>query len=112
MLLGDFLSAFRAGKELANATIWKNRTLAGNALVALFSALLAIAAGFGYRIDADRETLEALAAGVAAAVAVINSIMHVVTSARVGLPAEPPPIESGAAVNYRPEDDRDDYRLY
>ena len=72
---------------VANAATWKNRTLAVNAIVALLSALLAIAAAIGYRLDVTREELEALAAGLAALVAIGNSIMHIVTSARVGLPS-------------------------
>ncbi len=86
MLIGDFIQAFRKGKELSDATLWKNRTLVGNALVALFSALSGIAAALGYRLDLEPGTLEALGAGIAALVAVGNAIMHVVTSARVGLP--------------------------
>ena len=87
MKIADVIAAFRSGSELANAATWKNRTLAVNAIVALLSALLAIAAAIGYRLDVTREDLEALAAGLAALVAIGNSIMHIVTSARVGLPS-------------------------
>ena len=87
MKIADFIAAFRSGSELANAATWKNRTLAVNAIVALLSALLAIAAAIGYRLDVTREELEALAAGLAALVAIGNSITHIVTSARVGLPS-------------------------
>jgi len=87
MKIADVIAAFRSGSELANAATWKNRTLAVNAIVALLSALLAIAAAIGYRLDVTREELEALAAGLAALVAIGNSIMHIVTSARVGLPS-------------------------
>jgi len=87
MKISDFIAAFRSGSELANAATWKNRTLAANSIVALLSALLAIAAALGYRLDVTREELEALAAGLAALVAIGNSIMHILTSTRVGLPS-------------------------
>lgn len=89
MLLNDFIVAFRVGKELTNATTWKNRTLAVNHFILFFSAILAIAAAFGYPLNIDSTTLESLAGGVVAAVTVFNSVMHMVTSTRVGLPAKP-----------------------
>jgi hypothetical protein len=86
MLITDIMTAFRQGKELANAETWKNRAVLLNALVAFFAAALGIAKGLGYAIDIDHDTLQNLAAGVVAAVGVFNSVMHVVTSQRVGLP--------------------------
>ena len=80
-----FFTLFHQGKQLANSATWKNRTMAANALVAVLGAALAIAKGFGYDIQLDRDTLTALAAGIPAAVAFFNTVMHVITSAKVGL---------------------------
>lgn len=86
MLISDLFTAFQQGKELTNAATWKNRTVAVNTLVAFFAAVLAIAKALGYPIDIDHQTLENLATGIVAGVGVFNAIMHVVTSARIGLP--------------------------
>lgn len=99
MLLTDFLAAFRQGKELANAATWKNRTLAANALCAVLSAAVGLATFCGYRVDLDNDTLQALAGGIAALVCVVNSVMHTVTSERVGLPAS---LSDGNAGVYQP----------
>lgn len=86
MLITDIMTAFRQGKELANAQTWKNGTILLNSLVAFFAAALGIAKGLGYAIDIDHDTLQNLAAGVVAAVGVVNAIVHVVTDSRIGLP--------------------------
>lgn len=85
MLATDIWSAFQKGKELANAATWKNRGIAGNVVFGFLSASLAVAAGFGYKIDVDPDTLQAFAGGIAAAVTVVNAVLHVVTSSKVGI---------------------------
>jgi hypothetical protein len=83
-----FFQLFKEGNELANAATWKNRTIATNVCVAFFGTLLALAKNFGHDFPIDQETLASLGAGVVAAVAAINAIMHTITSARVGLPSD------------------------
>lgn len=82
-MLTDFFNAFRKGQELANPETWKNRTILLNALVALIAALGAIAKGFGYDVPVDSE---AIGGGVVGVFALINGVMQIVTSKRVGLP--------------------------
>ena len=84
----SFFIAFREGKELVHATTWKNRTLASNALVAFLGAAAVIAKGFGYDFNLDQETISAVGAGIAAFVTVGNSVMHVITSKKVGLSSD------------------------
>ena len=86
-----FFVAFRQGKALANSATWKNRTVAANALVALLGAAIAIAKGFGYDIQLDDATVSALGGGIAAFVCVANSVMHIATSDKVGLPSADTP---------------------
>lgn len=86
-----FLTLFRQGKELKNAAVWKNRTMATNALIAFLGAALVVAKGFGYDISIDQQTLTALAGGISAAVCLFNTVMHVITSAKVGLPPDSGP---------------------
>ena len=87
MLIGDIFSAFRQGKELTNAATWKNRTVAASTIAGLLASGVAIAGALGYPIQVDQETLQAVGAGVTAVISLVSAIMHVVTSARVGLPA-------------------------
>lgn len=106
-----FFTAFRQGQQLAKAATWKNRTLATNALIALLGALVVIAQGFGYDFGLDQETINAVGAGIAAFVTVGNSVMHVVTSEKVGLQ---PPDGTGPTERIHPEPttgtDTPDYR--
>ena len=81
-----FLTLFRQGKSLANSAVWKNRTVATNAVIAVLGAAVAIAKGFGYDISVDDQTVSAAGAGIAAMVCIGNSVLHVITSDKVGLP--------------------------
>lgn len=82
-----FLALFKQGKALANSATWKNRTLAANAVITVLGALVAIAKGFGYDLHLDDQTISAAGAGIAALMCIGNSVMHVITSEKVGLPA-------------------------
>lgn len=68
------------GKELANAEAWKHRQIVLGILTALLPAA-AIAAG----VDLADADVQAIAAGIAAVVGVLNSYLGAATSARVGL---------------------------
>ena len=70
---------FRAGREVANPAAWKNAQLVCNLLV----ALVALAAAFGFDLGlSDAE----IAGGAAFITAVVNGILVVATSEKVGLP--------------------------
>lgn len=76
--------AFRAGQELENAAAWKNTANAVAAITTFLGALLAVASAWGYQIDISQANLETLAGGVIALISIYHSIVHLVTSAKVG----------------------------
>jgi len=83
----QFFELFKEGKEVANSATWKNRTIATNAVLAIFGTALGLAKAFGYPLELDNGTVQNLAAGVVASVGIVNAVMHCITSAKVGLPA-------------------------
>ena len=85
MILNDFFSAFRAGKELANTVTWKQAQVLTNALVALLTAAVAIAASFGYRLALDDAGVQSIAAAVVALVGLFNGGVTVATTVRLGV---------------------------
>ncbi len=80
-----FFEAFKQGKELANAKAWKNRQFVTNHIIALMMACGVIAQAFGYYIPVDQATLTEAVGGGFAIWNVINSILVVVTSTKVGI---------------------------
>ena len=76
---------FRQGEALENAQTWKNRTVATNAVLAFLGTGLELAKLSGHAVDIDHDTLQDLAAGVVAAVAVGNALMHVICNHDVGM---------------------------
>lgn len=107
-MLGNFINAFRQGKQLTNSATWKNRAVATSALTVVLGALLAIAKVFGYDLPIDDETLQALAGGIAAAVIAFNGVVQLTTSKTVGLPAvsepEPPVVPPSPPNRYTSPD--------
>lgn len=82
-----FFDLFKMGKAVSDPAMWKNRTLATNNLGLLLAAAAVIAKGFGYDLQIDKDTMQALAGGIVAAVFVFNNVMHIITSKKVGLPS-------------------------
>jgi hypothetical protein len=80
-----WFTVFKKGKEITEAAKWKNRQIAGNILLSLFSAFIVIAEGYGYYIELDEQTLEALAYGIASLYAVSNAVLTAITSKKVGV---------------------------
>ncbi len=87
MLVTDIWGAFQKGKQLANSATWKNCAVLTNTLVAFIGSAVAIAVAFGYDIQISREDIQALSSGIAVAIAVGNSVVHVVTTTKIGLPS-------------------------
>lgn len=89
MLIGDAIDVFRKGKALANAAAWKNRAAATDLVAGLLASALAVGAAFGYRVDLDADTVQALAGGLAAVGYLVSAGLHIATSDKVGLPPKP-----------------------
>lgn len=79
--LKAFWGLFYAGKQVADPAKWKNHTIKANTVAAVLIAAAGVAYSFGYRLPEDTN-YEALAAGI---IAVVNIIMHFITSEKVGL---------------------------
>lgn len=85
MLVADFWQAFQKGKQLTNAAVWKNRAIAGSLVLGFLTSALAVSKAFGYDIQVDAETLEAVAYGIAGLATFGNAVVHTVTSTKVGV---------------------------
>jgi len=83
--LSGFMDLFKKGKEVANVEAWKNGTIAVNSVLAVLGSIASLAKGFGYNLGVDDATLQSLAAGLVSLAGLFNAVMHVITSARVGL---------------------------
>ena len=109
MLIGDIVDVFRKGRSVANPELWKNMGACSAALAGLGSSALAIAAVFGYRVDLDRDALEAIAGGIAGVLFLFNGGVHLATSDKVGLPAKPKP-DDGRGQPSTDQLEQPDYR--
>jgi len=88
MEIGNAITALKAGWILRDATAWKNRTIAVNALTGLLSVVVAILKGSGHDLPVTDDVLAAVAGGVWGVVGVFNSWSTAATSAKVGLPTK------------------------
>lgn len=108
MVVTDLLSAFRAGRELANAETWKKRQVLVNALVAVITFSVALAAFFGHPVNLDSQDVQAISAAVAALVGLFNGAATVATTTRIGMPSkadDPPDTKTSGDAAGEPDDD-------
>jgi muramidase (phage lysozyme) len=86
----SIFQALRKGYLLTNASTWKNRALLVNTVAGLAAAVLGVLKiGFGYDFGIDEVHIEALASAVVGVLAAVNGVVHVTTSAKVGVGREP-----------------------
>lgn len=103
MILGDFFSAFQAGKVLSNATTWKHTQVVVAKLSILLSAAVGILGVFGYAIPLTPEQIGILAGAVGVVVGLFNGTATVVSTTRVGLSPRSDAVPDGRPI---PEHDR------
>lgn len=82
----SLFSLFRKGRMVADPARWKARQIEASALVAVLWAGVQAASAFGVEIPIDGETIDGVAVGL---LAVVNWVLTVTTTDKIGLPCEP-----------------------
>ena len=75
-----------AGKAVSDPKLWKQRQVKSTAVVALLMAVVNMSKGFGYELPIDETTANAIGAGI---LGVVNVVLTITTSDKVGLAAKP-----------------------
>lgn len=91
-LVSNVWTAVQAGNKLANATTWKNRQNAINAIVGVLVGLLAIGKVFGLELEVDNEILLSIGSLIFFGVCLFNGWATTATTGEVGL-------QSGSQTN-------------
>lgn len=84
--LWAILDLFRKGSAVSDPALWKNSSNLAAALGALLLAVDRVAAAYGFPLGITDSDAVAMAGGMAAAAHIVLSI---VTSDKIGLPANP-----------------------
>ena len=74
---------FRKGSAVADPALWKKRQITATMLGALFMALVHVLEYMGHKIPVTAADADALAGGI---LVVVNLVLTVTTSEKVGLP--------------------------
>jgi hypothetical protein len=85
--LKAILGLFKQGNAVSNPELWKNRQITATVLAGVILALVHVLAVFGFAVPIDTDTASAIAAGV---IAVVNVVLTLTTSDKVGLPQSEP----------------------
>ena len=80
------LDLFRKGNAVADPQLWKNRQIAATLLLPTFGALIAVLRAFGLEVPLDDTQITQLVTGL---VVLLNLLLTVSTTDKVGLPAKP-----------------------
>ena len=97
--MNKFLALFnllRKGAVCADPAAWKNRQITATVLAAALLAAANVAVAFGYPLPIDETVATAVASGL---IALVNVVLTVATTDKVGLPAQAKP--DSAPVNDR-----------
>lgn len=82
------LDLFRKGNAVADPALWKSRQIKATLLLPTFGALVAVLRAFGLEVPLDDTQITQLVTGL---VVLINCLLTVSTTDKVGLPAKPEP---------------------
>ncbi len=74
---------FKQGSSVADAAAWKNRQISVTVLAGVILAVINVLSSFGLSVPIDVETANAVAGGV---IAVVNVVLTLTTSDKVGIP--------------------------
>ena len=85
MIVTNFFEALKPGKEIANATAWKEAQLLLNRWGGLVTFALALARMFGVDLHLTDDQLLGLLSGAAVIYCVFNGSATVVSTTKVGL---------------------------
>ena len=80
------LDLFRKGNAVADPALWKSRQIKATLLLPVFGALVAVLRAFGLEVPLDDTQITQLVTGL---VVLINCLLTVSTTDKVGLPAKP-----------------------
>jgi len=83
------VKVMQKGQMVAQPGAWKNRTIVTNFVTAALAALIAVAAVFGYDIQIDEQTLQAIGGGIAALISLVNVVVQCATSEDIGFGSAP-----------------------
>lgn len=80
------LQLFKAGKRVSDPAKWKARQIEASVLVTAIWASINTASAFGFEIPISADTVDAAAVAV---LAIVNVVLTVTTTNKIGLPDEP-----------------------
>ena len=81
----SILNLFRKGSAVLEPAKWKERQITATVLAGVILALVHVAAAFGFVLPVDMEIANSIAAGI---IAVVNVILTITTTDKVGLPSK------------------------
>jgi len=76
---------FKQGQCVVDPAMWKNRQITVTVLAGVILAIINLVSAFGYAIPIDLETANAIAGGI---LAVVNTVLTMTTSEKVGIPVK------------------------
>jgi hypothetical protein len=82
------IELMKAGKRVKDPAKWKARQIEVSAVVAMIWALVNSAAAVGVEVPVNAEIVDGLAVAI---LAVVNVVLTVTTTNKIGLPGKPEP---------------------
>ena len=84
------LDLFRKGAAVTDPQLWKQRQIAATVLLPVFGSLVSALRAFGVEVPLDDTQITQLVTGL---VVLLNLVLTLTTTDKIGLPAKPEPLE-------------------
>jgi hypothetical protein len=88
-------SLFRKGQSVSNPAAWKTGQITATALGAVIMAAIHVLNAFGVVLPVDESDCAAIAGGI---LVVVNIVLTITTTDKLGLPAKQPPMPADCAA--------------
>jgi uncharacterized membrane protein len=82
------MALMKAGRRVQDPAKWKARQIEASAIVAVLWAAVNSAAAFGVEVPVNAEIVDGLAVAI---LSIVNVVLTVITTNKIGLPSEPKP---------------------
>ena len=104
-ILKAIFNALKAGEELKNSALWKDKQKTASAIVVVLGALAVILPHVGVHITISQDDIIAIGGGIAAFLSIINGIITVATTKKISIKGVPKSIETTPDKVLTKEDD-------
>lgn len=84
-MLAEFTNALKAGEEISNPTVWKDRQKLVSNIIVIVGFVIVLLPMFGINVKISSDEIVQISGAIASIVGIANSYLVIATSKKMGL---------------------------